>query len=90
MPAVVTVIELVVAPVLHKYVPVPVAVNTELPQLLVTDPPGAEGTDVTVNRAELELTAPELFVHLARYRLLLSDVVVIKVNVGEVAPLMLL
>lgn len=66
VPAVVTVIELVVAPVLHNNEPVPVAVNTELPQLLVTETVGDEGTELTVSVAELELTAPALFVHLAR------------------------
>jgi hypothetical protein len=41
---VVTVIDVVVAPLLHNKVPVvPVAVNTELPQLLTTDTPGADG-----------------------------------------------
>ena len=44
MPAVVTVIEFVVAPVLHSNEPVkPEAVNTELPQLLTTDTDGAAG-----------------------------------------------
>lgn len=44
VPSVVTVIELVVSPVLHNNVPVtPVAVNTELPQLLITDISGAVG-----------------------------------------------
>ena len=58
--------ELVVAPVLHNNVPVPVAVNTEFPQLLVTETVGADGIELTVNKAELEFTAPTLFVHLAR------------------------
>lgn len=36
--------KLVVSPVLHKIEPVmPVAVNSELPQLLLTDIPGANG-----------------------------------------------
>ena len=44
VPSVVTVIELVVSPVLHNNDPVtPVAVNTELPQLLITDTSGAVG-----------------------------------------------
>lgn len=44
VPSVVTVIELVVSPVLHNNDPVtPVAVNTELPQLLITDISGAVG-----------------------------------------------
>ncbi len=43
-PAVGDVIELVVCPVLHNKEPVtPVAVKTELPQLLLTDIPGAAG-----------------------------------------------
>jgi hypothetical protein len=66
VPAVVTVIELVVAPVLHSNEPVPVAVKTELPQLLVTEIVGAEGTELTVRRAELEFTAPAELVHRAR------------------------
>ncbi len=59
-------IELVVAPVLHNNDPVPVAVNTELPQLFVTETVGADGVELTVNNAELEFTAPAEFVHLAR------------------------
>ena len=44
MAAVVTVTVAVVAPLLHNKVPVvPVAVNTELPQLFVTVTPGATG-----------------------------------------------
>ena len=47
MPAVVTVMEAVVAPLLHNKVPVkPEAVNTEFPQLLVTDTAGTGTTDV--------------------------------------------
>ena len=83
-------IELVVAPVLHNNEPVPVAVNTELPQLLVTETVGAEGIAVTVSVAEFEFTAPDAFVHLARYRLLLSAVVVAKDKVLAVAPVILL
>ena len=90
VPAVVTVIELVVAPVLHSNEPVPVAVKTELPQLLVTETVGAEGTELTVRRAELEFTAPTELVHRARYRLLLSAVAVAKVKVADVAPVILL
>ena len=44
MPAAVTVTGVVVAPLLHNKVPVvPVAVNSELPQLFVTVTPGATG-----------------------------------------------
>jgi phage tail protein X len=44
VPAVTTVIEAVVSPVLHNKDPVkPAAVNTELPQLLATDTAGAFG-----------------------------------------------
>jgi hypothetical protein len=46
-PDVVVVRELVVSPVLHKIEPVtPVAVNSELPQLLTTDIPGADGIGI--------------------------------------------
>src|SRR4030095_3755119 len=48
VPAVVTVIELVVSPVLHNIDPVsPVAVSTELPQLLAISIPGASTVEVT-------------------------------------------
>ena len=82
---------LVVAPVLHKNVAagVPVAVNTELPQLSTTETEGAEGMELTVNVAALEFTVPPLFVHTARYWLLLSAVAVVKVKVPVVAPAML-
>ena len=44
VPAVDTVMDEVVAPLLHNKLPVvPVAVNTELPQLFTTDTPGAGG-----------------------------------------------
>ena len=44
LPAVVTVMELIVCPVLHNKDPVkPVAVNTELPQLSITVTPGVTG-----------------------------------------------
>ena len=47
VPAVVTVMELVVSPVLHDNDPVtPVAVRTELPQKLLTDMPGAAGVSL--------------------------------------------
>jgi len=87
--AVVTVMELVVAPVLHNNEPVPVAVNSELPQLLVTETVGAEGMEVTVNVAALEFTVPPMFVHTARYCLLLSAVAVANDKVPVVAPVML-
>ena len=46
-PDVVVVMELAVSPVLHKIDPVtPVAVNSELPQLLLTDIPGADGIGI--------------------------------------------
>ena len=46
-PGVVVVMKLVVSPVLHKIDPVtPVAVNSELPQLLATDIPGADGIGI--------------------------------------------
>ena len=46
VPPVVTVIDAVVAPLLHNNDPVnPDAVNTELPQLLTTDTAGAAGLD---------------------------------------------
>ena len=87
--AVVTVIDVVVAPVLHNKEPVnPEAVNTELPQLLTTFITGAPGMAFTVSVAGFEFTAPSLFVHTARYCLLLSMVVVAKVNVPVVAPVM--
>ena len=48
MPAVVTVIDDVVAPLLHNNAPVvPVAANTELPQLLVTVTVGAGTEEVS-------------------------------------------
>ena len=43
VPAVVTVIDEVVAPVLHNNAPVAVVDNTELPQLLTTVTKGADG-----------------------------------------------
>jgi len=83
------VIEVVVAPVLHNKEPVTeVAVNVELPQLFTTVTPGAAGNAFTVSEAGLELTELELFVHTARYCLLLSAVVGENVNVPLVAPAM--
>ncbi len=58
----------------------------ELPQLFTTVTPGADGIAITVNVAELEITALVLVVHTARYCLLLSPVVAVKVNVPLVAP----
>lgn len=89
VPATVTVIDEVVAPVLHNNEPVkPEAVNKELPQLLVTDTIGAPGMGLTVKVAGFEFTEPPLLVHTARYCLLLSPVVTAKVKVLFVAPLM--
>ena len=79
MPLVVTVIASVIAPLLHKNVApgAPVAVNSELPQLLVTDTPGAAGIGLTINVAALEVAVPAMLVHTARYCLLLSAVAVV-------------
>ena len=44
------------------------------------------GIGFTVNIAAVELTVPELLLHTARYRLLLSAVVTANVNVALVAP----
>ena len=88
---VVTVMEAVVAPVFHKNdaVGAPLAVNTELPQLLVTETDGADGKELTVNTAAVEFTLPAILVHTARYCLLFSADVVVNDNVPDVAPLML-
>jgi len=85
------VIELVVAPVFHENVApgAPAAVNTEFPQLSITDTEGAEGVPLTVKTAALEFTLPEMFVHTARYCLLLSTIAVVNDNVPDVAPPML-
>ena len=64
----------------------PVAVNTELPQLLATFTEGVAGIGFTVSVAAFEFTVLTLFVHAARYCLLLSAVVVTNDNVGLVAP----
>jgi hypothetical protein len=86
----VTLIDAVVAPVLHNNDPVyPDAVNTELPQLLTTVTVGAEGVAFTVSVAALELTLLTLFVQTARYCLLLSAVDVAKDKVALVAPVIL-
>jgi hypothetical protein len=71
-------------------VPAPEAVNSELPQLSVTDTDGADGIALTVNVAALELTTPAIFVHTARYCLLLSPTTVVKDKVLPVAPPILL
>ena len=82
-----TVIDDAVAPLLHSNEPVkPDAVNTELPQLLLTFTEGAAGSGFTVSVAAFELTVLALFVHAARYCLLLSAVVAINDNVALVAP----
>ena len=79
--------EVLVAPLLHNKEPVnEVAVNVELPQLFTTVTPGATGIAFTVSVAGLELTALVLFVHTARYCLLLSAVVAVNVIVPLVAP----
>ena len=77
----------VVALLLHNNAPVvPGAVNTELPQLLVTLTTGVEGVVFTVKTAAFELTEPLLLVHTARYCLLLSPIVVANDKVLLVAP----
>ena len=88
MPFVVTVIASVVAPLLHKNVApgAPVAVNSELPQLLVTDTPGAAGIGLTVNVAALEVAVPAMLVHTARYCLLLSAAVVVNDKSARGSP----
>ena len=58
----------------------------EVPQLFTTVTPGADGIAMTVNVAGLEVTALVLLVHTARYCLLLSPVVAVKVKVPLVAP----
>jgi len=57
--AFVTVMDVVVAPLLHNNEPVKLpAVNTELPQLFTTLTEGAVGTAFTVNVAAFEFTEP--------------------------------
>ena len=86
-PAVVTVIDAVVAPLLHNNAPVvPVAVNTELPQLLVTFTTGVAGIAFTVKTAAFEFTEPLLLVQTARNCLLLSPIAVANDSVLLVAP----
>ena len=76
---------------LHKNVApgAPVAVNSELPQLLVTDTPGAAGIGLTINVAALEVALAAMLVHTARYCLLLSAAVVVNDKMLVVAPVML-
>jgi hypothetical protein len=80
--------ELTDAPVLHKNVApeAPLAVNSELPQSLLTDTPGAAGIAFTVNKAALEVAMPAMLFHTAWYCLLLSAVVVVIDKVLAVAP----
>ena len=80
--------ELPVPALLHVNIapPAPDAVNSELPQLLVTEIDGADGIELTVNVAALEFTDPAMLVHTARYCLLLSAVVVVNDKVLLVAP----
>src|SRR4030095_8264927 len=80
--------ELPVAPLLHENIapPAPVAVNSELPQLLATEIVGADGMELTVNVAALAVAVPAIFVHTARYCLLLSDDVVVNDMVLLAAP----
>src|SRR4030095_17024150 len=80
--------ELPVPPLLHENIapPAPDAVNSELPQLLDTETVGADGMELTVNVAALEVAVPAVLVHTARYCLLLSAVVVANDNVLLVAP----
>ena len=80
--------ELPVPPLLHENVapPAPDAVNNELPQLFATKTDGADGIELTVNVAAFDVAVPAIFVHTARYCLLLSAVVVVNDNVLLVAP----
>ena len=61
VPAVVTVIDEVVAPVDHNQLD-PVAVRTEFPQLFVTDTTGADGAALIVSTKELAVELPHEFV----------------------------
>ena len=57
----------VIAPLLHNNVPVvPVAVNTELPQLFVTVIAGVGGVAFTVNIAVADVIDPPAFDQTAR------------------------
>ena len=87
MPALVTVIDVVVAPVLHNRDPEkPEAVNNELPQLFVTVTTGAVGIAFTVSVAGEEFTVPAVLVQTARYCRLFKAGVAVTFNVPEVAP----
>ena len=89
VPGLVTVIEELAAPLLHNKVPeIDSTVNTELPQLFTTITKGAD-IELTVNVAGFELTGPALFVHTARYCLLLSAIVVVNDSVALTAPAIL-
>src|SRR4029078_9082941 len=83
--------ELPVPPLLHENnaPPAPDAVKSELPQLLVTEIEGADGIELTVNVAALEVAVPAMLVHTARYCLLLSAVVVVNDKLLVVAPVIL-
>jgi hypothetical protein len=61
--------ELPVPPLLHENIApeAPVAVNNELPQLLAIEIEGADGIELTVNTAALDVALPAMFVHKARY-----------------------
>jgi len=89
VPGFITVIEELVAPLLHNKVPeIDSTVNTELPQLFTTVTNGAD-IELTVNVAGFELTGPALFVHTARYCLLLSAIVAVNDSVPPIAPAIL-
>lgn len=86
VPALITVMDGDVAPLLHSNVPPNVtAVNSELPQLFTTLICGAK-IELTVSVAGFELAGPSLFVQTARYCLLLSAAETVKVNVALTAP----
>ena len=83
VPAAVTVIDAVFAPVFHNNEPEnEPAVRVELPQLFTTVTVGVPGMEFTVNVAGLELTELVLLVHTALYCLLLSPVAALKVKVA--------
>ena len=87
VPGMDTVMDVVVAPLLHNNVPeVPVAVKNELPQLFVTFTVGAAGIEFTVNVAAFEFALPAVLVQTARYCLLLSAIATVNDNVAVVAP----
>lgn len=87
VPPVVTVVDGVVAPLLHNKDPVnEPAVSTELPQLLTTVTVGLGGIAFIFNVAVFEFIVPSLFFHTARYCLLLSAIAAVKLKVLLVAP----